>query len=346
MENRTPIRVLLVDDSQISRDYLRELLEAAGDMQIVGEAVNGLQAVDMVEQLRPDIVCIDLEMPVMSGAEAIDEIMHRKGLPILVVSGEDDAEQAYEALARGALEVIRKPRFNSPDAEELIKKIRLLAGVPVITRLRRRSTLPVVYESPPAEEQGEQGFARVVAVACSTGGPQALSFLLARLEPDFPAPVLISQHMSDGFVEGMVQWLSGFSSLPIKVATHGERLVAQQVYLSPSEQHMTVDASHKICLRERMPDDIYRPCCNYLLESVAQHCSRRAIGLIMTGMGRDGARGMGRIKDAGGITLAQDEASSVIFGMNQEAINQGCIDEILALEDLPGRLNQLVMGAR
>ena len=346
MKQKPPIRVLLVDDSRVSLDILREALLSADDLQVVGEAFNGLQAVEMVERLRPDIVCIDLDMPVMTGAEAIDEIMHRKGVPILVVSGEDDAEKAYEALSLGALEVIRKPRFNTAETLDFINKVRLLAGVPVITRMRRKVDLPKTYEHLANIDVGPHGFRHVIAIACSTGGPQALAFLLANLESDYPAPVLISQHMSDGFVDGMVQWLSGFSRIPIKVAEQGEVIVAPQVYISPSERHMTVDAAGRIRLRERQSGDIYRPCCNYLLESVAQSFDRRAIALIMTGMGRDGASGMGQIKNAGGITLAQDEASSVIFGMNQEAINQGCIDEILPLCELPHRLNQLVKGGR
>ncbi len=346
MHNKPPIRVLLVDDSQISRDFLREILHATDDISVVGEAHNGQQAVAMVEQLKPDVVCMDLEMPVMSGAEAIDQIMHRKAVPILVVSGEDDAQKAYEALSLGALEVIKKPRFTQHDTTEFAHKVRLLAGVPVITRMRRKTYMPELYEAPQDTDAAPQSFKQVVAIACSTGGPQALSYLLANLDTNLQAPVLISQHMSDGFVDGMVQWLSGFSSLPIKVAVHGERIEAKQVYLSPSEQHMTVDASHRIKLLPRQEQDIYRPCCNYLFDSVAQHFGRHAIALIMTGMGRDGASGMQEIKQSGGITLAQDEASSVIFGMNFEAISLGCIDEIIALDKIPHKLNQLVSGAR
>lgn len=346
MQNKPPIRVLLADDSLISRDFLREILQATNDITVVGEAHNGQQAVEMVERLKPDIVCMDLEMPVMSGAEAIDQIMHRKAVPILVVSGEDDAEKAYQALSLGALEVMKKPRFTQQDSDEFANKIRLLAGVPVITRMRRKSNMPQTYSSAQDGDAEQQGFKRVVAIACSTGGPQALSYLLAQIDANFPAPILICQHMSDGFVDGMAQWLSGFSSLPIKVAVHGERIEAQQVYLSPSEQHMTVDASHRIKLLARQEQDIYRPCCNFLLDSVAQHFGQHAIALIMTGMGRDGASGMHKIKESGGITLAQDEASSVIFGMNHEAISLGCVDEIIALEALPHRLNQLVLGAK
>lgn len=346
MQNKPPIRVLLADDSLISRDFLRDMIEATDDICVVGEAHNGQQAVAMVEQLRPDIVCMDLEMPVMSGTEAIDEIMHRKAVPILVVSGENDAEKAYQALSLGALEVMKKPRFTQQDATEFTNKIRLLAGVPVITRMRSKSSMPEICSNTQDCDAEPQSFKRVVAIACSTGGPQALSYLLAQIDANFPAPILICQHMSDGFVDGMAQWLSGFSRIPIKVAVHGERIQAQQIYLSPSEQHMTVDASHRIKLLERQATDIYRPCCNYLFDSVAQHFGRHAIALIMTGMGRDGASGMRKIKDSGGITLAQDEASSVIFGMNHEAISLGCIDKIIGLDKLPNKLNQLVLGAK
>ncbi|WP_235263602.1 CheB methylesterase domain-containing protein [Nitrincola sp. A-D6] len=238
----------------------------------------------------------------------------------------------------GALEVIPKPDYTPEQAADFVEKIRLLAGVPVITYLRRR----LVSEPAAAFEKTAlampepllRSYRRVVAIASSTGGPQALAVLLPKFPLGFPAPILIAQHISDGFAEGMAQWLNSLCPLPVKVAQEGELLQPGQIYVSPSEQHLTLTSAHRLALISRCTGDIYRPSCDQLLNSVARHCGADAIGMILTGMGRDGAAGMLAIRDAGGVTLAQDEASSVIYGMNQEAVNTGGILKLLPLDQL------------
>lgn len=344
MDTQPAIRVLLVDDSSMARELLRDILHESSDIRVIGEATNGQEAVALAKELKPDVICMDLNMPLMDGIEAIDLIMHQKAIPILVVSTETDAKKAYQALNTGALDIIAKPGLNKDEATRLINKVRLLAGVSVITRLRNRQSDQAIPPRPAKPVARPRGYRHLVAIACSTGGPQALAWLLPRLERNFPAPILISQHISDGFVDGMVNWLNTLSSLPVKVAGQGEPLRCGQVYVSPSESHMTINASNQIRLLPRQPDDIYRPCCNLLLESVAATHGADSVGLIMTGMGRDGASGMLAIRNNGGLTLAQDEASSVIFGMNQEAIALGAIDHVLPLEQIPEQLNRLVAG--
>lgn len=337
------IRVLLVDDSSVARGLLRAILEAEEDIRVVGEAADGQQGLELASRLRPDLICMDLDMPVMDGLQCIDAIMHQKAIPILVVSARADARKAYQALDLGALDVMAKPGLDER-AAELVSKVRLLAGVSMITRIRRHTPDTRTADAASPTDTGRQrNFRNIVAIACSTGGPQALAWLLPRLPVEFPAPVLISQHISDGFVEGMVTWLGTLSSLPVKVAEDGECLRARQVYVSPSESHMTVTEQDRIRLVPRKEDDLYHPCCNLLLESVAHAYRSDGIGLIMTGMGRDGALGMQAIHECGGITLAQDEASSVIFGMNQEAIRLGAIQHIVTLKDIPQQLIRLVL---
>lgn len=346
MVSQSVIRVVLVDDSALARNLLRDLLHEHSDIRVIGEAQDGQEAIALVARLKPDVVCMDLNMPVMDGAAAIDAIMHQKAVPILVVSSESDAPKAYQALSLGALEVMAKPSVDSEEANDFVNKVRLLAGVSVITRIRPRSMADTMQSltqpQPTTADTNGRTFKHLVAIACSTGGPQALAYVLPRLSPTFAAPVLISQHICDGFVDGMVQWLSGLSALPVKVAQDGELIVAGQVYVSPSESHMTVTPDHRIALRMRQTSDIYRPCCNLLFESVAEAYASDAIGLIMTGMGRDGASGIKKMRDYGGATLAQDESSSVIFGMNHEAIVLGGIEQILTLADIPAHLNRLV----
>lgn len=334
------IRVLIVDDSAVARDILRSLLEDQQDIEVIAEARNGREAIELVQELRPDLVTMDFNMPGMSGIEAIEHIMHHKAVPILVVSNESDAELAYEALRCGALEVMAKPSYDAEDAERFQNQVRLLAGVPVITRLRRRLMIEPVIEPfseplrPLSPIVGLTDYQLVFVLASSTGGPQALAHLLPQLEADFPAPILIAQHISDGFIEGMAQWLSGLCQLTVKVAEDGECLLAGHVYLSPSEQHLTIDRDRRVKLKKRAECDIYRPSCDELLSSVAGVYGDQAIGIIMTGMGRDGTRGMSAIHQLGGITLAQDEASSVIYGMNAEAVSAGVIQRELPLARL------------
>ncbi len=338
------IRVLIVDDSDVARGILRTLLEEQQDIEVVAEARSGREAIEMAQQLRPDLITMDLNMPGMSGMETIEHIMHNKAVPILVVSNESDAELAYEALRCGALEVMAKPSYDPEDALRFTSQVRLLAGVPVITRLRRREVLPAATQAEQAllHESKAATYQQVFVLASSTGGPQALAALLPQFSADFPAPILIAQHISDGFIEGMAQWLSSMCKLSVKVAEDGEYLQAGCVYLSPSEQHLTLGMDRRVRLKTRADSDIYHPSCDELLSSVAQVFGRNAIGIIMTGMGRDGTRGMTAIHAYGGITLAQDEASSVIYGMNSEAVNAGVIQRELPLENIAAEMLRIV----
>lgn len=337
------IRVLIVDDSSVVRELLKSLLLEADDFEVIGEACNGKEAIALVQQLRPDLVTMDLNMPIMGGLEAIEHIMHDKAVPILVVSNEADAEQAYEAINYGALDVMAKPCYDPDSADVFVSKVRLLAGVPVITRLRRRTLLepyPVAAELPISIL--EPDYQQVFVIASSTGGPQALALLLPQLPAEFPAPILIAQHISDGFIDGMALWLSGLCQLTVKVAEQGEPLRAGYVYLSPSERHLTVSPERCVTLVERLESDIYHPSCDTLFKSVAEVYSTDTIGIIMTGMGRDGSEGMRAIYQCGGITLAQDEASSVIYGMNAEAVNKGVVHSVLPLAVLADEMLRIV----
>lgn len=342
------IRVVIADDSQVARDVLRDILSRDDDIEIVGVATNGREAVELAKRLAPQLITMDLNMPVMDGLSAIEEIMYSKGVPILVVSDRSDAQTAYQALEVGALEVMPKPTLEGADAERLVERVRLLAGVAVITRLRRRSTTPAPIIPMPALPATPQGvprdFQHVVAIACSTGGPQALVRLLRTLPAGFPAPIVIAQHISHGFIEGMAQWLASLCPMPVSVGQEGEQLRPGRIYLSPSERDLCVSPRHRFQLQPSPEKSLYHPCCDVLLQSVADVYGRDAIGIILTGMGRDGVNGMRAIYQAGGCTFAQDEASSVIYGMNQEAVKAGVIQHELPLDSLPNRLMRDVRG--
>lgn len=332
-----PVRVLVVDDSPVARMIIVSHLSRDRGIAVVGEAENGLEAVRKVLELKPDLVTIDIQMPVMNGLSAIEHIMAQSPVPILVLTALDDAETAFAALAKGALEVMEKPALDRPSAA-LAAKIRALAGIRAVAPVRRdwMARPPRPREERPFSLPAAAG--RVVAIASSTGGPKALSVILSSLPADLRAPVLVAQHMSEGFTDGMVQWLNMNSRLAVHMAVHGEAIAPGRVYVSPSELNMSVSPSGEIVLSERRKHDIYRPSCDVLLESVAEVYGSKAIGVILTGMGNDGVSGIARIREAGGVTIAQDESSSVIFGMAKAAIERGGVTTVLPLDKIAPEL--------
>ncbi|MGR3179448.1 MAG: chemotaxis-specific protein-glutamate methyltransferase CheB [Candidatus Anammoxibacter sp.] len=336
----TPIRVLIVDDSGFCRQMFIDILSEDNQIEVIGEAKNGLEAVKMVERLKPDIVTMDIVMPVMNGLDAIKQIMISKPLPILVVSEVDDADMAFNALNEGALEVIAKSEVNDDD-REFVKKIKLLSGVKVIRR--RIGAKLADNKSSSVKEPGKthEKFSKIVAIASSTGGPKALAAILPELDNGFPYPIVIAQHIADGFIPGLVGWLDSVSKLKVKEGVDNEPVAAGTVYLSPTERHMTIDNSGTIALLDRQAKDIYHPSCDALLSSIADISTVGNIGVILTGMGGDGVSGMAKIKATGGATIAQDEKSSVVFGMPKVAIENGCIDKVLSLNEISDELMQL-----
>ncbi len=334
------IRTLVVDDSPFARELIIDILSTDKEIKVVGEAANGMEAVKMVRDLKPDIVTIDIEMPVMNGIDAIEKIMMDDAVPILVVTTRGDSKTAYDAISRGALDLVVKPDISMKGAREFIDKIKLLSRIKVITHIGRKAMREVKRAEKPAYEGGEAD--AVVAIAASTGGPEALSIILSSLPAGFPCPVVIAQHISDGFVAGMAEWLRKLSKISVKSASDGEPLLPGTVYIAPSENHMEITGAKTVSLAERHEKDIYHPSCDRLLFSVARVFGSKSIGVILTGMGSDGARGMEKIRNAGGTTIAQDEKTSIVFGMPKIAIESGCIDKVLPLGEISGELVRLM----
>ena len=348
-----PVRVLVVDDSATARDLICALIEADPRLCVCGQAADGRAAVEQAQHLRPALITMDLRMPVLDGFGAIAEIMDRCATRILVVSDGADAAHAMAAVARGALDATYKPGLDEGAA--FADRIYLLAGVPVIRHLRSRgesggARAPARPPDPapapalaPAPDGGPAlGDGAVIAIAASTGGPAALAQLLPALPAGLPAPVLIAQHICDGFAAGMAQWLTTLCRLPVGLARDDEVLRPGRVYLADSATHLTLLPGRRLRLSPCAAADLYHPSCDQLLCSVAAAVGRRAIGVILTGMGRDGARGIAAIATAGGCTIAQDEGSSVVFGMNREAITAGAVQRVLPLTAIAAELERLV----
>lgn len=341
MLQRPPIRVLVVDDSLSARKAITSILASDPRIVIAGEAVNGLEALTLVASLQPDVVTMDLEMPVMGGLEAIDRIMAEHPVPILVVTSATGVRTAFDAMTRGAMDVVVKPGADAASRAELAKRVKLLAQM----NLNTHPSVKVVPAGPGAvraQRDGAGGRDRpapeIVAIAASTGGPQAIQAILSQLPGTFPLPIVVAQHMALGFTKGMADWLDGGTALHVAEARHGDRLSPGIVYLNPAEASMTVTPQHILHLEAPPPSQIHHPSCDFLLKAVAKAFGGRAMAAILSGMGNDGAAGMRAIKAAGGLTLAQDAESSVVFGMNRAAVEAGCIDKVLSLNDLPGEL--------
>ncbi len=326
------IKVLIVDDSRLVRMLLRESLESDGSITVIGEAENGRDALEQIPILKPDLVTMDLEMPIMGGHEAIEHIMASCAVPILVISSLDDAENACAAIARGALELMGKPQLEELIAGELIRKVKLLARVKVIKHLRPALATENKKINPLSLSPVKPSHKAIFAIASSTGGPQVLIAILQALPADFPAPIVIAQHICAGFEQGLADWLNYNVPLTVKVATPSETLMPGLVYISPATEHLHIDTNRRVCLSAPETQNFYHPSCDRLLQSVAASYGEDAVGIICTGMGNDGVAGMERIFSAGGFTIAQDEASSVVYGMNREAVSKNCIHQVLPID--------------
>jgi two-component system, chemotaxis family, protein-glutamate methylesterase/glutaminase len=340
-----PIRVLVADDSPMARDMIIAILSTAPGISVVGKATNGLEAVKMVAQLKPDLVTMDIEMPLLGGLEAIERIIAEHPVPILVVTARGGVHTAFAAVSKGALDLIEKPDIDPKSGEELIKKVRLLSSVDIArhlaTRVRPETKAGHVVAHRKALPDG-----KVVAIAASTGGPQALQQILSRLPAGFPAPIVISQHIADGFAQGMVDWLNTSTPLTVAVARNNEQMRPGCVYVNPSEYAMAITGQGQMILSAQPASAHYHPCCNTLLRSAAAAYGRHGVGVILSGMGDDGVDGIRAIRSAGGTTLAQDAKSSVVYGMNRLAVDRGYVDKVVVLADLAAELAALVGGAR
>jgi two-component system chemotaxis response regulator CheB len=338
------LRVLIADDSPTARQALSYIVQTAGDMQVVGEARDGRHALQLADELRPDVVLMDITMPEMDGLEATGEIMHRSPTPIVIVSGSlegRETEIAFQAIRAGALTVLPKPPgFGAPnfliEAAKLQNTVRAMAGVSVIHhwKQRRPETKPVettARTSAPPE---------IVAIVSSTGGPAALSEILGRLPGDFPIPVVVVQHIAADFLPSLVKWLDGIAPLTVSIAQPGGQPKPGNVYIAPGQAHLCLDRSHRFSLDTTTPGR-HSPSGDVLFESVASAYREKAIGVVLTGMGDDGAHGLRAMYKAGAFTIAQDESSSAVYGMPREAAAQGATCEVLPLNDIAGALIDL-----
>lgn len=333
-----PIRVLIVDDSSFQREALAGLLETDPCIQVVGYACNGQEAVHQVGARNPDVITMDIQMPVMDGFRAIEQIMTQNPRPIIVTSSVDP-ETLARALSLGAMDYIAVGRDLNLIAPELIGKVKIAAR---ITPIRRIAMTQATASQHPF---GEGKDVKIIVVGVSTGGPSALMDLFSKLPVDLPAAILVTQHMLEGFTEGMVKHLQGCCPFNIEVATPGCALKPGTALIAPDHCHMRLAFNRRVELVD--PETIsaqYVPSADILMQSVARAFRDRVIGVVLTGMGQDGVAGIRAIKRSGGMTVAQDEATSVVFGMNRMAIESGCVDQVVPIQRMADHLVRLCIG--
>ncbi len=336
-----PISVLLVEDSPVALEILDRLLASSPDIKVVGKACNGKEAIDLIPKLQPKVICTDLHMKEMDGLELTKQVMANHPRPILVVSTsvqKEDTNTIFELLQAGAVDVFPKPNTGlASDYEQvkrdLINKIKILSGVTVFTK----------RQTPPVDPSSANNFAfpsditrtiRAVAIGASTGGPQALHKIIAQLPANLPVPVICTQHISKGFLQGLVDWLDSECKVKLKIAQVGDLPAPGTVYFAPDNNHLEIDAQGKFIYGSALPVDGHCPSVTVSFRSVARFYGRAAMSILLTGMGKDGAAGMQAIAQAGGITIAQDEKTCVVFGMPSEAISLGVAQHVLPIQDI------------
>ncbi len=362
------VRVLIVDDSAFMRKVLQSIIATDPQLEIIGEARDGREAIAMAESLRPDVISMDIMMPHVDGLQATEAIMSKNPRPIVIVSSEarDGAEPTLRALELGAIDFVPKPSSGidldmNSIRDEICRKLKLAARVRVVRTAKSFSAPvqappennPYTKVTLPSNGNGNgngshpkptaNGRHPLVVIASSTGGPQTLMQLIPAIPRDFPGTILLVQHMPGTFTSQFSKQLAEVSGLRVKEAEHGDELRAGTIYVCPGSHHMRVSGSGRIDLHEGERINGYRPCADVTLETAAAFAGPMCVGVILTGMGADGSKGVQSVKSNGGHVIAQDEATSVIFGMPAEAIKTGAVDQILGIESIASALEKRAM---
>ncbi|MDA8192798.1 MAG: chemotaxis-specific protein-glutamate methyltransferase CheB [Thermaerobacter sp.] len=336
-------RAVVAEGVPASREYIVRLLRQDPDLEVVAAVGDGLEAVKQVQRLKPQVILMDIDLPRLDGIAATREIMRTAPAPIVMMSASetgDDAKRAFAATQAGALTFVVKPAGGAGEQErKLLEMVKAMAEVKVVRRWGRPEEPPRLA-APLARIARD---VRVIAIGASTGGPHALMEVLQQLPADLGIPLLVVQHITPGFARGLAEWLDDATPFVVKLAEDGERIVSGTVYLAPDGVQMVVAAGNRIGLVPPYADQPFCPSVDRLFDSVAAAYGPAAVGVILTGMGRDGAQGLKRLREAGGVTIAQDEATSAVFGMPKEAIRLNAARYVLPIEHIGAAIRRNVL---
>lgn len=344
------IKVLIVEDSPVMQQLLSYTISTDRDMEVVGIAENGEEAIEAVKKLHPDIIAMDMHMPKLDGRQTTHIIMETTPTPIVIVTGSSAGREvifSFDMIAEGALAVIKKPpSVDHPEfkkeAQGLIQTLKLMSEVKLVRRIAHPTKNLAPDELGIEKEISKESKIQIVAIGASTGGPLVLQKILSGLPKNIPVPLLIVQHISQGFTEGFVEWLSNTTNFPLHIASHGEFPLPGHGYVAPDNFHIGVEKGHRIVLSNHEPENGMRPSVAYLFRTAAEVFRSGAVGVLLTGMGRDGAEELKMMKENGAITIVQNEESSVVHGMPGEAIKLNAAKHILSPEDIITTLTRLL----
>jgi two-component system, chemotaxis family, protein-glutamate methylesterase/glutaminase len=344
------INVLIVDDSLTSREYLKQIIASDPELAVIGEARDGKEALMLAEKKRPHVIVMDILMPGLNGYEATRAIMETCPTPIVINSAlatPGQTEVVFQAMKAGAVAVCQKPAgFGQPESAELIEKlirmIKLMSEVKVVRLLYPKKKLPGTDFTNIASFKHIESRIDIIAIGASTGGPPVLHTILSSLNKNFSTPMIVVQHIAAGFLEGMIEWLSKETALTLKIPKTGERIQAGHVYFSPEDHHMEITPSRHFMITKMGPNELVKRPITHLFNSIAKTFHENSVGILLTGMGADGAQGLKEMNSKGALTLAQSKESSVVFGMPGEAVNLKAATYIFSPAEIASFLNTFI----
>lgn len=345
------IKILIVEDSPVMQQLLIHAISSDPIFKIVGVANDGEEAIKAVKVLKPDIITMDWQMPKLDGYEATRIIMETNPTPIVIVTGSintHDVAFSFSMIDAGALAIVKKTQsVDHPDyqkeTQEMLQTLRIMSEVKLVRRIARSAIKNLPAEPEPKKTKSEDGSIQVISIGASTGGPLVLQKVLTRLPKNIPVPILIVQHISKGFTEGFVEWLRNTTNFPLHIASHGEYPLPGHGYVAPDDFHMGIERGPRIVLSNHGLENGLRPSVAYLFRTTAQAFGSRAVGVLLTGMGCDGAEELKLMKEQGAITFVQDKESSVVHGMPGEAIKLNAAMHILSPEDISKTIGALFL---
>lgn len=356
-KNSKPINILIVDDSPVVRELLTYLINSESGINVLGAVDSGEKALDFVKKYKPDLITMDVHMPGIDGFETTRRIMENHPIPIVIVSSienPESAETSFRTMEAGALCIVEKPPgINDPAHKQKARKlgeiVRLMSEVKVVRRRpvsvqKQPEKQSLISRIKPGNKKSEikKPEIKLVAMGVSTGGPPVINTILSNLPKNIGVPVMIVQHIARGFIQGMADWLGPKTGFPVHIPVHGEKLLPGHVYLAPDNHHMGVNSNNTVILSKDNPENGIRPSISYLFRSVSKAFGQNAAGVLLTGMGKDGAKGLLMMKEKNAVTMVQDQKTCVIFGMPEAAIKIGAAQYILPPDKIAKKLKQLL----